>query len=133
MSQLLEVRHVSVSILRSPEAVYAFVANAENLPRWASGLGDRVQREGAEWLAEGPLGRVRIRFAPENDLGVLDHEVTLPSGDAVKNPLRVVANGGGSELTFTLFCLPGTSAERFAEDAAWVERDLKKLKALLEA
>jgi len=113
-------------------AVYDFVANGEHLPLWASGLGDHVERDGDQWRAQGPLGQIRIRFAPANDLGVLDHDVTLPSGDTVHNPLRVVPNGAGSELTFTLFRLPGVSQEKLAEDARWVERDLRRLKEHLE-
>ena len=132
MTEMLEVRHVSVSISRSPAEVYAFVSNGANLPRWASGLGHHAERVGEEWLLEGPLGRVRVRFAPTNSLGVLDHDVTLPDGQAVHNPLRVVPNGAGSELTFALFRLAGVSIEKFAEDAQWVERDLLRLKALLE-
>ena len=133
MPELFEVRHVSVSIQRSPRAVYELVANGENLPRWASGLGERVERSGNDWLADGPLGQIRIRFAPQNEFGVLDHDVQLPSGNTVHNPLRVVPNGAGSQLTFSLFRLPGVSEQTFASDADWVERDLKRLKALLEA
>ncbi len=47
--------------------------------------------------------------------------------------MRVVANGAGSEIIFTLFRLPGISDEKFAADAEWVRRDLNTLKALLEA
>jgi hypothetical protein len=32
-----------------------------------------------------------------------------------------------------LFRLPGVSEQTFASDADWVERDLKRLKSLLEA
>jgi hypothetical protein len=46
--------------------------------------------------------------------------------------MRVIANGTGSEVLFTLFRLPDMTAEAFARDAEWVERDLKALKALLE-
>jgi hypothetical protein len=132
MTNLFEVRHVSVSILRSPADVYAFAVNGANLPRWASGLGHTAESSAGEWLLNGPLGLVRVRFAPLNALGVLDHDVVLPTGDTVHNPLRVVPNGAGSELTFALFRLPGVSAEKFAEDAQWVERDLIRLKTLLE-
>lgn len=132
MHELLEVRHISVSIQRPPRAVYDFVSNGEHLPLWASGLGDRVERDGSDFRAHGPLGRIRVRFVPENALGVLDHDVELPSGDTVHNPLRVVPNGAGSELTFTLFRLPHVSEEKFLNDATWVEGDLKRLKALLE-
>ncbi len=133
MSELFEVRHVTVSIARSADEVYAFASDGANLPRWASGLGERATRSSGEWQLEGPLGRIRVRFAPVNQFGVLDHQVLLPDGQAVHNPLRVVPNGSGSELSFVLFRLPGVSSEKFAADAAWVERDLTRLKALLEA
>lgn len=132
MPRLLETRHVSVPIDRSVDEVYRFVSDPRNLPRWASGLGGSIHEEGGEWIAEGPLGPVRVCFAPPNELGVLDHEVALPSGERFLNPMRVVANRAGSELTFTLFRQPGTSEEKFEEDAEWVRKDLLTLKHLLE-
>ena len=132
MHSLLEVRHVSVSINRSPRDVYQFVSKVENLPLWATGLGRTVQNVGGEWIAESPMGRIKLRFAERNELGVLDHDVILESGVSVHNPLRVVPNGSGSEVTFTLFRLPGVSEDKFAEDAQWVQKDLNALKRLLE-
>jgi len=132
MPDMLEVRNVSVSIQRSPSEVYAFAGNGANLPRWASGLGKEVRHVSGEWLADGPLGLVRIRFAPPNDFGVLDHDVVLPSGATVHNPMRVVPNGAGSTVIFTLLRLPGVPAQKFDQDAQWVEKDLTTLKGLLE-
>jgi hypothetical protein len=132
MTERVEAKHVTVSISRSPADVYAFVGNGENLPRWASGVGHQAEHSNGEWLVDGPLGKARLRFAPTNALGVLDHDVTLPNGQSVHNPLRVVPNGTGSELTFTVFRLPGTSAEAFAKDASTVQGDLERVKALLE-
>lgn len=126
------VRHVSVTIRRPPAEVYAFAADPRNLPRWARGLGAAVEELGGEWIADSPMGRVKVRFAAANALGVLDHDVTLPSGETVSNPMRVVANGDGSELVFTLFRRPETTDEAFAADAAAVERDLEALRRLLE-
>jgi hypothetical protein len=131
-SGLLEAKTISVSILRSPQEVYAFASDGENLPRWASGLGSSVRSVDGGWVADGPLGRITVRFAPPNELGVLDHDVVLPSGTTVHNPMRVVPNGPGSTVTFTLLRLPGVSEEKFADDARWVEKDLTVLKGLLE-
>lgn len=61
-----------------------------------------------------------------------DHDVTLPSGVRVYNPMRAVANNNGSEVIFTLYRLPDVSEQHFMEDARMVERDLKKLKEILE-
>jgi hypothetical protein len=47
--------------------------------------------------------------------------------------MRVVANGSGSEVLFTLFQLPGMSEEAFVADAGMVERDLRGLKSRLES
>jgi hypothetical protein len=132
MDGLLEVRNVAVSIHRSPADVYAFVSNGENVPRWAHGLGKKIRRDGEEWIAEGPIGEVRVRFVPPNDLGVADHDVTTEAGLTVHNPVRVVPNGAGSTVIFTLMRRPDVSAQQFDDDAKAVTRDLETLKALLE-
>jgi uncharacterized membrane protein len=129
-----EVRHVSVSIDRPPSEVYEFVSNPENLPKWASGLANGSVRQVAEeWVADAPMGKVKIRFAERNTFGVLDHDVTLESGATVRNPMRVLPNGAGSEVVFSLFRLPETSEAKFAEDGNWVAGDLRALKAVIEA
>jgi hypothetical protein len=79
--------------------------------------------------ADGPR---KIAFVRPNDLGVADHYVTVKPGQEVFVPIRVLRNGTGSEVVFTLFQLPGMSAEKFAEDARLVESDLRTLKAVLE-
>lgn len=130
---LLPVRHLSVSIDRPPADVYAFVRDPSSLPRWAAGLGSAIAEVNGEWIADAPVGRVKVRFVERNALGVLDHEVTLPSGASVLNPLRVLPNGTGSEVAFTLVRQPGTTDQAFEDDARAVERDLAALKRLLEA
>ena len=128
-----DVQHISVSIDRRPADVYEFASDPRNLPRWAAGLArSEVRLEGGEWVAESPMGLVRIRFARKNPFGVMDHDVTLGSGVTVHNPMRVVPNGEGSEFIFTLIRRPGISNEEFAGDRAAVEKDLKTLQELLE-
>lgn len=127
-----QVRHISVSINRQPSDVYEFVSNPENLPKWATGLGGSIKNVNGEWIADAPMGRVKIGFAEENKFGILDHEVVLESGAKVYNPMRVIANGKGSEIIFTLIRQPEMSDEKFAQDATWVEKDIRILKDLLE-
>jgi hypothetical protein len=64
--------------------------------------------------------------------GVLDHDVTLPSGEIIHNPVRVITDGPGCEVVFTLRRLPGMSEEDFERDADAVAADLTKLKRVLE-
>ena len=48
------------------------------------------------------MGRVGFAFTERNELGVLDHDVTLPSGETIHNPMRVIRDGDRSEVVFTL-------------------------------
>jgi hypothetical protein len=129
---MYQVLHISVSINRPPNEVYAFVSNPENLPKWATGLGGSIRNVHGEWIADAPMGQVKVKFADENQFGIVDHEVVLESGISIHNPMRVIANGEGSEVFFTLIRQPEMSDEKFAQDAKWVEKDLGILKGLLE-
>ncbi|OWZ93082.1 polyketide cyclase [Sinorhizobium sp. LM21] len=129
----LEAKIVHTTIDRDWRDVYAFMAKPENMPRWASGLSSGLTREGDHWLAPGPLGNARVRFAADNAFGVTDHLVTLEDGTEVHNALRVVPNGDGAEVMFTLLRQPGISAEQFAGDAGWVAKDLATLKSIMES
>ncbi|PYM43641.1 MAG: polyketide cyclase [Candidatus Rokuibacteriota bacterium] len=128
-----DVQHISVYIARPPAEVYEFASDPRNLPRWAAGLArSEVRREGDEWVADAPFGKVRVRFVQPNSFGVLDHDVKLESGVTIHNPMRVVPNAEGSEFVFTLIRQPGMSDRKFAQDKAAVENDLKTLKGVLE-
>lgn len=133
MPNTFEVRHISVSIERAPDDVYRYASNLENWSDWAHGLGKPLSRNGNEWtIRGGPLGEVNVRLAERNDFRVLDHDVTLPSGVTFHNPLRVLPNGAGSEVVFSVFRRAQTSDADFQADWQAVERDLWALKKLLE-
>lgn len=123
---------ISVQIALEPAAVYAFVAALENFPAWATTFCRSIRKKEESWVMETSLGPMSIRLAPKNSLGVLDHYVTPAAGETLYVPLRVVANGSGSEVLFTLFRLPGVADEDYAADAALVRRDLATLKKVLE-
>lgn len=119
--------HVSRVIQASPEAVYEYASNVDNLPRWAAGLAQSdVVHEGDVLVVESPMGRVTVRFVERNDLGVLDHDVTLPSGTVVTNPVRVLAHPDGAEVVFTVRQIELTDDE-FARDIQLVAADLERL------
>lgn len=130
---ILRSQTLTVSIDCPPGRVYAFVSNPENLPRWAGGLCRSVSQREGQWIVETADGPMRIRFVEQNALGVLDHYVSPAPGIETLNPMRVVPNGSGSELSFTLFQPPGMSDDRHAVDVRLVEHDLRTLKSLLES
>lgn len=128
-----QARTITVTVGRDWREVYDFASIPQNFPRWAAGLGRRFEETGDEWTAEDPDGRkIRIRFSTPNSYGVLDHTVFAEDGRETRNAMRVVPNGAGAEIMFTLLKMPGMTDEDFAADAAAVKRDLNALKALLE-
>jgi hypothetical protein len=73
-----------------------------------------------------------LSFAERNKFGIIDHFIIPERGEAVYVPMRVLANGHGTEVIFTLFKMPFMDDEKYDEDIKWVEKDLGQLKALLE-
>lgn len=128
----MNTRHVSQVIQRDPSEVYAFMTEPMNLPHWAAGLAQsEVTQDGDRLLVDSPMGRVTVAFTSRNDLGVLDHTVTLPDGTEVYNPLRVIPHPDGAEVIFTIRQL-NASDEDFDRDTDMVRADLETLNSLLE-
>lgn len=128
----IESRTVSARIDRSFDKVYEFLVNPANWNQWAFGLGRNIRRSQQGWIADSDGGVARVQFTARNSFGVVDHTVIRPSGQRVYVPMRLIANGSGCELLFTLFREPNMSDVQFASDAGFVERDLNALKRLLE-
>ena len=128
----MQSRHLSTVIHRVAADVYAYAADPDNLPVWAAGLAEgEIVRDGDALWVESPMGRVGVRFVPRNDLGVLDHDVTLPSGTVVTNPVRVLSHPHGAEVLFTVRQVE-LSDEQLEDDCRRVAEDLARLKAVLE-
>jgi len=128
----VESRTITVRIDRPLDKVYEFLVDPANWNQWAFGLGKNIRRSQDGWIADSDGGVTRVQFTARNSFGVLDHTVLRASGQRVYVPMRLLENGSGCELLFTLFREPSISDAQFASDAAFVEHDLKGLKMLLE-
>jgi hypothetical protein len=132
-----ETRLVSTTIARPWREVYAYAADARHLVDWAAGLASAQVEPAPDrpgtWIADSPLGRVEVTFAPDNEFGVLDHLVRLPDGQEVPNPLRVVPLDDGAEVVFHVRRRAGMSDDDFAADADAVATDLETLRRILES
>lgn len=124
--------HVSRSVDVDVATVARFAGDPEKLPLWAAGLSAGIRFEDGHWYADSPMGIVEVAFTGPTESGILDHDVTLPDGTVVHNPLRVLPNDMGSEIVFTLFQRAGMTEENFLADAQLVEDDLNRLAVLLE-
>lgn len=132
MADPMPWRTIETVIDRPLDEAYAYARRPEHVPLWAAGLAGSLHRHGEEWIARTPAGEARIRFNPANAYGVLDHWVTLPGRPVVYVPLRMIAAGRGTLVTFTLFRQPGMDDAMVERDAAAVVADLAALKRLLE-
>jgi hypothetical protein len=127
-------KHISVGIDAPAQTVYAYLSNPLNLPSWAAGLSrSTIKASGDHWIANSPIGDVKVKFVDKNNLGVVDHEVTLPNGEVNYNALRVIRNNNGSEVIFTLYRLPRMNDAEFATDADLIRKDLEALRKILSA
>jgi hypothetical protein len=128
----VESRIIAVRIDRPFDKVYEFLVEPTNWNQWAFGLGRNIRHSQDGWTADSDSGAARVQFTPRNTFGVVDHTVIRPTGQRVYVPMRLIANGGGCELLFTLFREPNMSDAQFASDAGFVQRDLSGLKRLFE-
>jgi len=128
-----ETVHVATTVERPAGEVYEFVSDPTRLSTWASGLAHRdVERIDGQWVVDSPLGRIVVAFAEPNDYGIADHDVTLPSGATVRNPMRVIPNGDGCDVVFSARRQADMTDDDFARDVDAVRNDLETLRTLLE-
>lgn len=97
-----------------------------------SGLANTLHRNGQAWVADTPEGEATTEFTPANAYGVLDHRVCLKGRAPIDIPLRMIANGDGTDVVLTLFRQPHMDAAAFERDAERVRGDLTSLKRVLE-
>jgi hypothetical protein len=111
----------------SPSAVYECAADIRKLPQWAAGLAQaEVIKDGDRLLVDSPMGRVEVRFVERNQSAVFDHDVTLPAGIVVTDPVRVLAHPDGAEVVFTVRQIE-LDDDEFARDVDLVATDLERL------
>jgi hypothetical protein len=66
----LASRTLQVSVARPPADVYNFVADPQNLPKWARGLCRSIRRSETGWIVDTEQGEIQVRFVERNSLGV---------------------------------------------------------------
>jgi hypothetical protein len=122
----------TVTIDAATKDVVAFIADVENLPRWAIGFAKAVHRQGDQWMVVTGQGDVGIRIEGHEQAGTVDFHMAPAPGVESAAFARVVPNGSGAEMVFTQFQQPGITDETFEQLVAALGHELIALKALLE-
>ena len=123
----------TVTLPVSFEEAFAFLAEPENLPRWAVGFARGIRREGDDWIVQTAQGEMPIRVVADALRGTIDFQMLVaPEFEAVAYS-RVLPNGSGAEYAFTQFQLPGMADEVFAAQRAALAEELAILPILFRA
>lgn len=113
--------------------VFTFVSNLANWPKWAIATVVAVKPGAGDWWAmETRTGLGRIRIRPDEASGVLDYDLTT-AGVQWSVVARVVANGSGSEITLEFSPPPSISKEAFDKQVSFADKELARLKQLMES
>ena len=123
----------TISINAPASKVFSFVANLANWPKWATANVVAVKPGSGEWWAmETRTGLGRIRIRPDEAAGVLDYDL-LSAGVQWSVSARLVTKGEGSELSLTFSQPPAASKEALEKQAGLTDKELAKLKNLMES
>lgn len=115
------------------DKVFAYVADIENLPRWATGYCKELRKEGDDYKVVTPLGELYFRIDADPITGVVDM-VSGPEKETMATyPVRVATMpDGGSLLLFTALQMPGRSDEDFAADCRGLKAEFENIRQAVE-
>lgn len=122
----------SVTIAATPEEVVTFVADPENLPKWAIGFARSIRRENDSWIVTTPQGDVTVQICTDSDQSIVDFVMSPAPGVTVTAYSRVLPNEEGAEYVFTQFQTAGMADEIFEGQIEALGHEFNVLKSLLE-
>ena len=119
---------VTAAFTAPPEEVFAYLADIETLPEWATEFARELRLVDGHYKVVNGLGEFFFEIHADAESGVIDM-LAGPSEDALLCfPTRVVATpAGGSAFTFTMFQAPGQPDEQFETQHASLLREFQNL------
>jgi hypothetical protein len=121
--------HTVTAVLPAPKAeVFGYLADIENLPRWATEFARELKLVDGRHKVVNGLGEFFFRIQADEGTGVIDM-LAGPSEDELGLfPTRVVElPGNRSAFTFTMFQVPGQSDELFESQYASLLREFENI------
>jgi len=120
--------HDSVTIDRPREEVFAYLADIENLPGWATEFARELVRDGDDYKVVNGLGEFFFDIAADPATGVIDMYAGPAKDQMALFPTRVVAlPGGHSAYSFTMFQGPDMPDELFDSQHASLQREFAQI------
>lgn len=122
----------TISIEASPVKVFKFLADVNNLTRWAVAFAKNIRKEKDQWIVSTTTGEIGLRLSADERTGVVDYWMSPAPGVEVLAASRVIPRGAASEYCFTQFHPEGMPDEAFRQSVQALKHELTVLKALLE-
>jgi len=123
-----------ISINASPDDVFAFVADARNLPQWAVGFCRSIRPDnGDRWIAATPLGEIPIWFECSADARTIDFHFEPAPGVVAIAFSRIMPNANGCEYLFTQFQGEGMPDDVFDAQVHALIEELHVLRGVMQA
>jgi hypothetical protein len=125
----------ATALLTAPkEKVFDYLAEIDNLPRWATEFARELKVVDGKYKVVNGLGEFFVRIDADEATGVIDFRAGPTETELGLFPSRVVElPGGTSAYTFTMFQGPGLSDELFESQYQSLVRELDNLRDELAA
>jgi hypothetical protein len=121
----------TISIAAPPESVLQLLGEPRMLPNWAPAFAQAVEPGDPDWLINPGLDQFRIRVRVSAEHGTVD---LLDPRDLRRGAhMRVLSNGDGSELLFTLVFPVMADEKSIGQQMTTVEAELRAVRDLCEA
>lgn len=117
------------TVLPAPKAkVFAYLAEIENLPRWATDFARELKVVDGRHKVVNGLGEFFFEIRADRETGVIDMYAGPKEDELALFPTRVVAlPGGRSAYSFTMFQGPGMPDELFEAQHASLVREFENI------
>ena len=108
--------------------MFAYLADIENLPEWATEFARELRRDGDDYKVVNGLGEFYFAIEADPATGVIDMYAGPTQDELAVFPTRVVAlPDGRTAYTFTMFQAPGMPDELFDTQHASLQREFAKI------
>lgn len=117
------------TVLPAPKGeVFAYLAEVENLPRWATEFARELKVENGRHKVVNGLGEFFVAIEADEATGVIDMRAGPTESEMALFPTRVVElPDGRSAFTFTMFQGPGSSDKLFESQHASLMREFENI------
>ena len=118
----------------SPEKLYNFISDIENMPKWATNYVKSIRKEGDDYIVETPEGDMYQEF----DVDEKNYVINVFCGPTKDKmwmwPARVASdNMGGSVLTFTCIQMPEQDNEQFMMQCRALAEEFENLQEIAKS